>query len=1074
MQRLRIFVSSPGDVGAERAVALAVVERLQLEFHGKVLLEAYLWERSLLRATDTFQAQIIDIQETDLALFILWARIGTPLPLDQFHRADGSQYSSGTEYEFERAREAYERRKSPEILCYLKTAEVGLSMRDRDLRARQVAELEKISAFADAWFRNPDGTFKSAFYSFEKAAQFEELIEVHLRDWVRGRLDGGEPGARAQPLWKGSPFRGLKAFDFEHALIYCGRTGLVSEALDVLRLKGAGFLMVTGMSGVGKSSLVKAGVLPILTRPRVIEHVLAWRRAVFKPNVGEQTLLAGFAAALLDRDALPELAEEGAALEALLRDTPALTAALMRALERATRQAREASPEHDPEGMARLIVVCDQFEEIFDETVTGQDRIAYCEAIRTMILTGRVWVIATLRADFFSRSSQLPETFRDLYIGRGGPFLVGGPRPAEIAQMIRRPAMMAGLEFERRGDPEEGLDDVLRDVASGNPTVLPLLEFTLDELWRRSAGSGILRFADYENLGGLQGALKIRADEEFARLPAPVQASLPKVLAALVHSDPTDERLILQNRAPLAQFAGSPECEALIDAFVSAHLFVGDRGADGTPVIGLAHEALLREWPPAVQWIEQNRETLRLCAGITAAAALWRNSSDSGEGRLMVGALLKDAARLLATSPEALAPEERRYVHLSIAENRRQRRRLVVRGTIAAALVALAISIPTIGLREIGYAMSFPRALYAVWKVDRQAPVPVSESARTNLHAGIDALASHLRQKVKEVGDNPELNAWAVAEIWLALHGLDFGLTDPGRKLREFMTEHRDPSCHCWRETDDALPNTVTTAWVLYALARYDQPTTAGEIESVLKRQGPGGWWSMYPATPEEKNASTSATAWTALALHHQLERRLVAAEQRAQVTEAIRKAVGWLERGARPGTARWAEYPPSAIFEKGEYLAASGLALHALRTVASSSRFDALWLDRLPQTVPDPLESEISKAVVSLSKKQIKLDEVRHYLFPWMLRTTVEAYGNGSLQQRARAWLWLEQAFARPLAVEDFVPEKSTNPEYWTIAETLFALRHVAAQLNADPAQNSRNRLSTSDRNRSRVAASM
>jgi hypothetical protein len=96
--RLRVFVSSPGDVGAERAVALAVAERLQLEFRGQVQFETYLWERSLLRATDTFQAQILDIQQADLALFILWARVGTPLPRDQFSRPDGSGYSSGTEY----------------------------------------------------------------------------------------------------------------------------------------------------------------------------------------------------------------------------------------------------------------------------------------------------------------------------------------------------------------------------------------------------------------------------------------------------------------------------------------------------------------------------------------------------------------------------------------------------------------------------------------------------------------------------------------------------------------------------------------------------------------------------------------------------------------------------------------------------------------------------------------------------------------------------------------------------------------------------------------------------------------
>ena len=161
-------------------------------------------------------------------------------------------------------------------------------MKDREQRAQQVAELDAVSQFVDRWFRNPDGTFRSAFYNFEKTAQFEELIEVHLREWIRDRLKSVEQPA-ARSVWKGSPFRGLQAFDFEHALIYCGRTGLVSEVIDVAapaRGGRPGFLMVTGMSGVGKSSLVKAGVLPILTRPRVVEHVIGWRRAIFKPNVG--------------------------------------------------------------------------------------------------------------------------------------------------------------------------------------------------------------------------------------------------------------------------------------------------------------------------------------------------------------------------------------------------------------------------------------------------------------------------------------------------------------------------------------------------------------------------------------------------------------------------------------------------------------------------------------------------------------------------------------------------------------------------------------------------------------------
>jgi hypothetical protein len=1047
--RLRIFVSSPGDVGAERAVALAVAERLQLEFRGQVELETYLWERSLLRSTDTFQAQILDIQQADLALFILWARVGTPLPLDQFSRPDGTGYASGTEYEYERALHGFEARQSPEIFCYLKTAEVRLSMKDREQRAQQVAELDAVSQFVDKWFRNPDGTFRSAFYNFEKTPQFEELIEVHLREWIRDRLKSVEQPSAQQQLWKGSPFRGLQAFDFEHALIYCGRTGLVSEVIDVLRRRaaaGLGFLMITGMSGVGKSSLVKAGVLPILTRPRVVEHVIAWRRAVFKPDVGAQSSLAGFAAALLSEHALPELAVETTPLEKLLSDPPALTLAIKRALERATRKAREASPDPDPEGNVRLAVVCDQFEAIFDETVTAEERAAFCEALRTMILTGDVWVMATLRADFFSRCAVLPERFRDLFIEQGGIYAVGGPRPAEISQMIRRPAMMAGLTFERRGDPEEGLDDVLRDAASGNATVLPLLQFTLDELWRRSAGSGVLRFSDYENLGGLQGALRLRADEVFAGLPPQVKASLAKVLAGLVHTDPTDDRRILQNRVSRDQFAGSPDCLAFIEAFVHAHLLVSDQAADGTAVVGLAHEALLREWPPAVQWIEQNRDLLRSRAGITAAAMLWRNA-DSREGRLLTGALLKDATRLLKETPEMLAPEERSFVDLSIADDRRKRRRLLKQGAAAAAAVVLAVLIPSIGLSQLSYGVSFIRTLPAVWNDSRH--IPVSAAAVGNLKTSIDSLGGFLHGVLRDVAARPELNSWAVAQLSLALHEfntphqLAAGPPISAQQLRAIMSETRDASCQCWRETEDKLPHSMASAWVVYSLAQYDQRAVPAEIDAILNRQGANGWWAMFPSTDDERNASTSATAWTALALHHQLRKGLIAPEQRWQVERAVKNAAAWLIQRALPDEARWTEYPPEQTHERSyEYLAVSALVIHAVRAVTGSTRFDALWLDQLPQAVPPPLQSEQAKGYVFRSERQFTLDDVRHYRFPWMLTTTVEAYANGSVTQKARAALWIEEALRRPLSPADM------RNEHWTIAETLLALRHVQAVL--------------------------
>jgi hypothetical protein len=235
----------------------------------------------------------------------------------------------------------------------------------------------------------------------------------------------------------------------------------------------------------------------------------------------------------------------------------------------------------------------------------------------------------------------------------------------------------------------------------------------------------------------------------------------------------------------------------------------------------------------------------------------------------------------------------------------------------------------------------------------------------------------------------------------------------------------------------------LVTAWVLYALADYDQPATPEEISLLLQRQGETGWWSMFPSTPDEVNASTAATAWTLLALHHQYERKLIGPEQRPAVSEAMRKTLAWLTGRALPGQARWTEYPPGVTSERGiEYLAPSALALHVLHIVGKTNTFDAPWLEQLPQRVPGAIENEISKGYVHLTKTDLTLDDARHYTFPWMLRATVESYANATASERVRALLWLEEAFQNPRRVEDF------GPEYWTMAETLFALREVQQQL--------------------------
>ena len=700
---LRIFVSSPHDVGNERGVCGTVVSRLQLEFRGLVRLRAIFWENELLRPDQTFQSQIPRASEADACLFILWSWFGTPLPATVAVRPDGTTYLSGTEFEFEDAMASRRTRGTPDIFVYRKVADVPVSVRSRDVELMQRSQRDALDGFLDKWFRGEGGTFKAAFYEFEHPAGFERLLEIHLRRWILDELEKAgvaEAVAHRDAQWAGSPFRGLRPFDIEDALIFCGRTQAVTELLDLLRGRAAAgrpFALVVGRSGAGKSSLVRAGLLPMLTQPEVIQGAIAWRRAVFRPSDVAGRPLDALAAAILSDAALPEIAGGGtdaAALATLLGENPAAAVPLIRlALARLGDTARAALPP-GTEGDARLAIVIDQFEEIFTrEGVQTADRAQFVTALHALAGSGQVWIVATMRADFYPRCEDLPSVFLEL-CPRNAVFELMPPTPEEISQMIRRPARLAGLDFEKRADQEQGLDDVLRDAAIANPGSLPLLQFALEELYTRAGKGRLLSFADYEAMGRLQGALQVRAEAELKALPEDAQAALPLVLSHLVQLD-LKTGAIAQRRLSYERVAADPLCRRLIDWFVDKRLFERDRGGDGETVVGVAHEALLRSWKRAQEWIDHNMAFLRLRARIGAAEVLWREEGRPDRLLLPEGRALKDAAMLKGERGAELTASELAYIDQSLGLARRQRSRrlhwLAAAGVAAVAIVAGAI-----------------------------------------------------------------------------------------------------------------------------------------------------------------------------------------------------------------------------------------------------------------------------------------------------------------------------------------------------------------------------------------------
>jgi tetratricopeptide (TPR) repeat protein len=686
VRTLRIFISSPGDVFEERALAGRVIERLQSEYIGRLVLEPVIWEHEPLVATATFQAQIVKPSETDVVIAILWSRLGTPLP-KQFTRADGSRYESGTEYEFEEAMEGFRKNGKPDLLVYRRTAPPSVRLDDEKSLMERLAQKKKLDEFVDKWFHDrAEGTLVAAFHPFESPSDFELLLENHLHRLIERQLPRSltSSSEEARAIWrKGSPFRGLAAFEFEHAPIFFGRTRAVSDILHALRKQaedGRSFVLILGMSGGGKSSVVRAGVLPMLTRPGVIEGVGFWRRAVFRPTDVRGDIFAGLAKALLKEEALPSLDADGTGsdeLAQLLRQSPQAAAALVR-----NALAREGG------GNGRLALVIDQMEEMFtQEEILPEQREAFTEVVDALARSKRVWVICTLRSDFYPRLATLPK-LAALKEGAGQYDLMP-PTASEIGQMIRLPTRAAGLRFEEDVASSERLDDMLRDAAAEHPEVLPLLQFTLEELYQRRTEDGILTIAAYRELGGVEGSLAQRAETVFKQLPEDVQAELPKVLNALVAIEQEGQETIGRKRAPWTELAKG-KSRALVESFVDSRLFVTELDDDGSAVVTVAHEALLWHWPRVKDWVAQNRENLRVRGRVAAAAERWQAEHEPADLLLPHGKPLLEAEGLLDQGIE-LSGDELSFVQASIARERRAQRVRTISVASIAILAVLAI-----------------------------------------------------------------------------------------------------------------------------------------------------------------------------------------------------------------------------------------------------------------------------------------------------------------------------------------------------------------------------------------------
>jgi hypothetical protein len=295
MSAYMIFISSPGDVGRERHLAEQVIRRVSAEFQNRVEVRPYFWEYEPMESTRDYQENIPLTSDFDLVICILWKRLGSPLSV-KHERPDGGRWRSGTEFELVTAVESKKARGAPDIFIFKNDTKPTFEADEEGGGAKtelDLAQWKALIGFIKEWCEGvQDGqrVFTAALNRYQALDQFEQVLEKLLVGKLNERFPSAPDPLDSErsrlsspaPTWtEGSPFRGLEAFQFLHAPVFCGRTHAIGEVLDRLRRKaaqGRPFVLILGASGSGKSRWPRRGAPAAGSRARLKALALAPRR----------------------------------------------------------------------------------------------------------------------------------------------------------------------------------------------------------------------------------------------------------------------------------------------------------------------------------------------------------------------------------------------------------------------------------------------------------------------------------------------------------------------------------------------------------------------------------------------------------------------------------------------------------------------------------------------------------------------------------------------------------------------------------------------------------------------------
>ncbi|HZS42406.1 MAG TPA: protein kinase [Polyangia bacterium] len=472
-----------------------------------------------------------------------------------------------------------------------------------------------------------------------------------------------------------SPYAGLSSFQEEDAARFFGRTREI--AAMVTRIRDRPLMGVIGPSGVGKSSLVRAGLVPALKQSGE-----AWEIHVLRPGRQPLVALAGVLAPLLADISGEAVTGDPKELAQKLRSEPGYLGTVLR------RHARKEK--------RHVLLFIDQFEELYTQVPEPSERLAFtaCMAGVADDVTSPTRVITSVRSDFLDRVSEDSQFMSEL---SQGLFFIAAPNREGLRAALVQPAEMAGYHFENADIVENMLEHL-----EATDSALPLLQFAATKLWEaRDPARKLLTIDSYKALGGIAGALASHADTVITQLSPQARTLARTLLLRLVTSDRTRAIVTLDELFELSRDRG--EVQRLVNHLVDARLLTvttGDGGVGTT--VEIVHESLIHSWPALHRWLEESQEDSAFLEQLRTAAKQWQ-----GKGRnadlLWRGEMVEEAAKFAKRYRGELAMLQRDFlkgVFELDARAARRKRQLAIGGGMFLALLLFSAVVALLIIRD--------------------------------------------------------------------------------------------------------------------------------------------------------------------------------------------------------------------------------------------------------------------------------------------------------------------------------------------------------------------------------------